>query len=490
MLRLALFASATSGVFAAVTELGKVTVLTKDNFKDFMGENEAGALVEYYAPWCGHCKKLEPEFNKAAEALKEADVKIPLAKVDATVEKELAEEQEVRGYPTLKYFVGGKPTEYDGPREADGIVSWIKAMSGPAVTEGTPDEKDTLSVTLYGDKLEEAFEAVAKLNRKKGKWYYTATGSAKIVLKHLGEPAIEYEGEMNEDKITEFFKGSNFPLYGDLNGDTFSQYIESGAGLIWTLLPMTADNHKEKVEESREVMTKVAKKVDPTKFKVTHTNTNEFGKVLENMFGVKEFPAVIVQKKAGDQKQKFIYKGEIDEDKIVQFVEDVVAGKVEAVLKSEEPVTDQKPEDVYVVVGKTMKEDVFTADKDVLLEVYAPWCGHCKKLEPEYKKVAKKVAKEGFTDILRIAKLDGTENDSPIEAISWSGFPTMYYIKAGSETPEKYEGPRDAKGIWKWIKKNHSQASVITDKLAAKKKAKDEKKDEKEEKKDDKKEEL
>jgi len=283
--------------------------------------------------------------------------------------------------------------------------------------------------------------------------------------------------------------GNSFPLYGDLNGDSFSQYIESGAGLIWTLLPMTTENHKEKVEESRETMTKVAKAVDPAKFKVTHTNTQEFGKVLENMFGIKEFPAVIVQKKAGDQKQKFIYKGEIDEKKVIAFVEDVVAGKIEAVLKSEEPVLDQKPEDVYVTVGKTMKEDCFTKEMDVLLEVYAPWCGHCKKLDPEYKKVAKKVSKEGFSDIIRIAKMDGTENDSPVDTISWSGFPTMYYIKAGNDTPEKYEGPRDAKGIWKWLKKNHSKASEITDKLAAKKKAK-ESGDKKEEKKEDKKEEL
>jgi len=483
MFRLALLSTAVAPVLAAVTELGKVTVLTKDNFKDFMSENDAGALVEYYAPWCGHCKKLEPEFNKAAEALNSAGVKIPLAKVDATVEKELGEEQEVRGYPTLKYFVGGKPTEYDGPREADGIVSWIKSMSGPAVTEGTADEKDTLAISIFGDKLEDAFEAVAKMNRKKGKWYHTATGAAKIVLKHLGEPAVEYEGEMTEEKISAFYKENSFPLYGDLNGDTFSQYIESGAGLIWTLLPMTTDNVKEKVEETRETMTNVAKKVDPSKFRVTHTNTNEFGKVLENMFGIKEFPAVIVQKKAGDQKQKFIYKGEIDEAKVVQFVEDVVAGKIEAVLKSEEPPAEQG--DVFVVVGKTLKEDVFTKEMDVLLEVYAPWCGHCKKLEPEYNKVAKKVKKEGFADILRIAKLDGTENDSPVDSISWSGFPTMYYIKAGVETPEKYEGPRDAKGIWKWIKKNHSQASLITDKLAAKKKAKEEKKEEKEDKKEE-----
>jgi len=115
-----------------------------------------------------------------------------------------------------------------------------------------------------------------------------------------------------------------------------------------------------------------------------------------------------------------------------------------------------------------LEELVFSEEKDVLFEVYAPWCGHCKKLEPEYNKVAKKVVKEGFEDILTIAKMDGTQNDSPVDSLTWSGFPTIYYVKAGNKSPIKYDGARDAKGIWKWIKKNHSKADVIKEKLAAK----------------------
>merc|ERR1719347_360045 len=77
-------------------------------------------------------------------------------------------------------------------------------------------------------------------------------------------------------------------------------------------------------------------------------------------------------------------------------------------------------------------EMVFQEKKDVLLEVYAPWCGHCKKLEPEYEKLAKKVTKD-IDDYVVIAKMDGTANDSPTDDIDWSGFPTLKYIKAGSK---------------------------------------------------------
>jgi len=243
---------------------------------------------------------------------------------------------------------------------------------------------------------------------------------------------------------------------------------------------MTADTMESTVEENRAMYTEIGQKFAPD-FAMTWTNTVEFGKVLESMFGITEFPKIVVQKKAGDKKS-YIFDGETsDKDAVIAFIEGVQDGSAKPHLKSEAAPEEPQEAPVKVIVGSTVETLVFNDEKDVLLSVYAPWCGHCKKLEPEYTKVGKKVVKEGFEDIVMIAKLDGTANDSPVDSLSWSGFPTLYYVKAGNPDPVKYEGARDAKGMWKWIKNNHSKKDDLKKRLLENKEKKEKKEEKKEE---------
>merc|ERR1712224_640206 len=112
----------------------EVYVLSDGNYKKFLEETPGTVLVEWYAPWRGHCKALEPEYKKAAAVLsKLEDPKITLAKIDATKNAASAQANGVQGYPTLKIFSdGGKvKKDYKGARQEAGIISAMKKPAGP-----------------------------------------------------------------------------------------------------------------------------------------------------------------------------------------------------------------------------------------------------------------------------------------------------------------------------------------------------------------------
>ena len=104
-------------------------------------------MVEFYAPWCGHCKRLAPEYAKAAVALAALDDAIEIGKVDCTTNKELCSRFGVRGYPTLKTFVGGETSDdrYTGARTGDAIREHLvaaRARLAEAEAEASANDGD------------------------------------------------------------------------------------------------------------------------------------------------------------------------------------------------------------------------------------------------------------------------------------------------------------------------------------------------------------
>lgn len=101
-----------------------VIELTESNFDKLVVQSDDMWLVEFFAPWCGHCKNLAPHWAKAATELKG---KVKLGALDATVHQAKAAKYGVQGYPTIKLFAPGakeSPVDFDGGRTASDIVSW------------------------------------------------------------------------------------------------------------------------------------------------------------------------------------------------------------------------------------------------------------------------------------------------------------------------------------------------------------------------------
>lgn len=125
-----------------VTVEDHVNILTTSTFDDFLKENEF-VLVKFYAPWCGHCKQMAPEFSKASEELQQEGSNAKFAKVDATVETELAQRFGVSGYPSVKFFINGEPIEFNGGRKAPEIKAWVQKRTGAVTKELTTEEEVT-----------------------------------------------------------------------------------------------------------------------------------------------------------------------------------------------------------------------------------------------------------------------------------------------------------------------------------------------------------
>lgn len=122
------------------TEDTGVLVLHDSDFPNIITEFPH-ILIEFYAPWCGHCQRLAPAYGEAAKALaaknsSSTDVLswVKLAKVDATKEGESAKSYGVRGYPTIFFFIDGNKIDFKGERTKDGIINWLEKKILPATT--------------------------------------------------------------------------------------------------------------------------------------------------------------------------------------------------------------------------------------------------------------------------------------------------------------------------------------------------------------------
>ncbi|KAL7084108.1 hypothetical protein ACP275_14G204400 [Erythranthe tilingii] len=120
-------------LFVASAFADDVVVLTEENFDKEVGQDR-GALVEFYAPWCGHCKKLAPEYETLGASFKKAK-SVVIAKVDCDEHKSVCSKYGVSGYPTIQWFPKGslEPKKYEGARNAEALAEYVNTEAGTNV---------------------------------------------------------------------------------------------------------------------------------------------------------------------------------------------------------------------------------------------------------------------------------------------------------------------------------------------------------------------
>ncbi|EDS42910.1 disulfide isomerase [Culex quinquefasciatus] len=450
---------------AAFAGEADVLDLTDADFASRVAETET-TLVMFYAPWCGHCKKLKPEYAKAAELVRGEDPPIALAKVDCTEGgKETCNKFSVSGYPTLKIFKNGEVSqEYSGPREASGIAKYMKSIVGPA-------SKDLLTVEAFDAFLKVQETSVVGFFQKesdlKGVFLKYADSqrerlrfghsSAQAVLDKQGEtdailsvPCSSWPTNSSRTLSSSRARqgGADHLHFHGLSGvrtrDTQADFKNP---LVVVYYAVDYVKNPKGTNYWRNRVLKVAKEfVGRVNFAVSAKDDyqhelNEYGYDY-----VGDKPLVL----ARDAKnQKFIMKDEFSVENLQTFAGELEEGALEPYVKSE-PIPESNDAPVKIAVGKNFEDVVTNNGKDTLVEFYAPWCGHCKKLTPVYDELATKLKDEEVA----IVKMDATANDVP-PTFDVRGFPTLYWLpKDDKSNPKRYEGGREVDDFLKYIAKH------------------------------------
>jgi len=194
------------GIFAySGAEKGHVKVLDRHNFDEVVMDKDKNILVEFFAPWCGHCKRLEPVYERLAKTFADEEDCI-VAKVDAEYESAIAARHEVRGMPTIKFFSKGNKNgeTYDGDRSEQDLIEYLNEKCGTNRMKGGHVNNRAGRIDAFDDMAEKfindesynksaAIESIARTANLEVDAGYKSSGEYYVkVMKNIMEKGENY----------------------------------------------------------------------------------------------------------------------------------------------------------------------------------------------------------------------------------------------------------------------------------------------------------
>ncbi|CAO3598450.1 unnamed protein product [Absidia cylindrospora] len=421
--------------------------------------------------------------------------KVTMAEVDCSLHEELCIDHDIGSFPTIKLFRNGIPTLYDGPRQSHAITRYLLRQTQPTVTLEQDDQEtlntlrrlDNMVVVGSGSAHDDntaytTFKTLADewRDRYMFGWVATTNGTGNdgnLVLytrfDDHGDSIDIYTGDRNAiDTIKTFIRHHTTPLFGPIGPDNYLDYEEAALPLAYLFIDSTFmlesfhDSMTALAQHHRGVINFVyidadayPEQADYLGINTTLPDDDDDDDDDTATRTTSLWPAFVIQDTDFDRfvlSQKMVVNADTIQTHVDRFLEHTLTP-----FLLSDPVPNA-PNDgpVKVVVGTQFHDLVTNSDFDVLLKVYAPWCGHCKALAPVYRQLGELVQQQSYP--LRVASLDGSSNDMPAgnpAAFDVDAFPTIAFIEAHTHRVALFSADDD-RSLAALVKFIHEQKEI------------------------------
>ncbi|XP_074130278.1 protein disulfide-isomerase TMX3 isoform X2 [Sminthopsis crassicaudata] len=334
---------------AAVAVLGQtldtdIVEELDESFKD--NRKNSIWLVDFYAPWCAHCRRLEPVWNEVGLEMKRLRSPVKVGKMDATSYTSIASEFGVRGYPTIKLLKNDLAYNYRGPRTRDDIIEFAHRVSG-ALIRPLPSQQMFEHVKKRHRVLFLYVGGESPLKEK-----YIEVASELIVYTYFfsaSEEVIPEYVTLNEMPAVLVFKDETYFVYdeyedGDLkswvNRERFQNYLTVDGFTLYELTDTgkliviaVIDGKNATIEHTRlkEVIQEIAKdyrdRFNRRDFQFGHIDGSDY--VNNLLMDELSIPTVVAINTSNHQYFLPTRHIESTED-VMQFISDILDGTIEA----------------------------------------------------------------------------------------------------------------------------------------------------------------
>eukprot|EP00945_MAST-04E_sp_MAST-4E-sp1_P003285 g3285.t1 len=453
------------GVPLAGAQEGQVIALHDDDFDSALSA-VPNAMVEFYAPWCGHCKKLEPEFNTAAKYFSSQSKVIGFFKVDATKERTLSKRYAIDGFPTILHVrnsTDGDYTVYEGDRTAKAIKEYVNeeipALRHASVVKLEAEKsdlglflrmKDAVAIGFFKSDTDSRLQAFLKASEfEEVPYAYTfsaaiakeagieGTDAGIAVLIKSGE-VYQFPGDLSSaTEIDTFVLHRQFPnviKYGKrVHKKVFDSSFTSQVVLFLKDVNAKDPNFAERIKSNERLTDKF------------YEEAKSFVKARGHATAVPRWVIVRVNQFLLPEDMPFVYKlghscnirKETDFPSIC-FFNTKSTGPPVVVEKFQEKASEDMSFTDFSKIFKRWR------DRNVIVMLYAPWCKASKATAPEFEKLANALSP---IRNIKVAKYDATNNDAGTKAGETTRYPKFRLFKANRKDDEEYVEFKGEEGV-------------------------------------------